>query len=193
VLVSATLLPPLSSLNMKTINPKLNQLERAIDQTLTSHREQLQRQAEQINSLTQLLNTRQTLSLDEHCTSAMHRLTELLDRHQQANQQVYHVLTSLTETKDTQNLTLDCHGEIATCLKLELGELAQRLGIDRPSKLSTAANNTGAWSKLMAAYPDPDGYQWQLPAGKRGFYHQTHLQAIGTKTISLTPDAAAEN
>jgi hypothetical protein len=60
------------------------------------------------------------------------------------------------------------------------------LGIDR-IKLSSASHAVKQWSKMITAHPDPDGYQWQFPSSKRGFglYHQTRLQIVGTKAVSL--------
>ena len=161
------------------------QLAQSVNQTLTNHQQQLQLEQEQIKCLTQLLNSCSSAGLDLHCVSAIARLTELLDRHQQSATQVYNVLNTLTQSKDAQYLTLDSQGEIATCLKLELVELATRLGIAASNNLLTAANNAQAWSKLMSTYPDPDGYQWQFPSSKRGFFHKTHLHAVGTKTVAL--------
>jgi DNA-binding SARP family transcriptional activator len=173
-----------------TIVQEFDRLAQSVNASLTTHRQQLQREQEQIKCLTQLLNSCLDSSLDDHCISAINRLIELLDRHQQSATQVYDVLNTLTQAKDVRDLTIDSQGEIATCLKVELGELAQRLGIDRLTKLSTAAHNAADWSKLMAAYPDPDGYQWQLPPSKRGFYHKTHLQVVGTKTVKLVPGSS---
>lgn len=174
---------------MTTISQELDRLEQSIQKTLCSHQELLQLQQQQLECLTQLLNSRRAASLDAHCVSAIDRLTELLDRHQQANYQVYSVLSALKQAKDASALTIDPQGEIATYLKLTLGELTQRLKIDPPTKLSTAAYNASAWSNLMAKSPDPEGYQWQFPALKRGFgfYHQTHLQVTGTKAVELLP------
>jgi uncharacterized coiled-coil protein SlyX len=172
-------------ITMTTLNQEFDLLAQSVNQTLTAHHQQLQIQQEQIKSLTQLLNSCRNSSVDSHCISAIDRLIEMLDRHQQSASQVYSVLNALTQAKDARNLTIDTQGEIATYLKLELGELAQRLGIDRLTKLSTAANSATAWSKLMAEYADPDDYQWQFPSFKRGFYHKTHQQVIGTKTIKL--------
>jgi uncharacterized protein YbcC (UPF0753/DUF2309 family) len=168
-----------------TINQEFDRLAQSVNQTLTAQHQQLQVQQEQMKSLTQLLTASANSSLDQHCISAIERLTELLDRHQQTNTQVYNVLSTLTQSKDAQNLTIDNKGEIATYLTLELGELAQRLGIDKFNKLSAATHHITDWSKLMNAYPDPDAYQWQMPKSKRGFYHNTRLQVIGTKTVNL--------
>jgi hypothetical protein len=173
---------------MTTISPELNQLEIRMNQALTSHRERIQLQQEQIQSLTQLLNTRRQANLDTHCTVAIERLVELLDRHEQSNRQVYNLITSIKEAKNIQNLTLDGAGEIVSYLNLELDELAQRLGITKPIKLLTAAHNKVAWLKLMITYPDPDGYQWQFPGLKRGLYHNKKIQAIGIKAVNLSPD-----
>ena len=161
------------------------QLAQSVHQTLANHQQQLQLEQDQIKCLTQLLNSCSNSGLDLHCVSAIARLTELLDRHQQSATQVYNVLNTLTQSKDAQYLTLDSQGEIATCLKLELVELATRLGIAASNNLLTAANKAQAWSKLMSTYPDPDGYQWQFPSSKRGFFHKTHLHAVGTKTVTL--------
>ncbi len=178
---------------MTTINQELDRLEQSIKQTLSSHQELLQLQQKQVECLTQLLNSRRDAALDSHCTSAIARLTELLDRQQQANYQVYNVLNALKQAKDTQALTLDARGEIATCLKLELGELAQRLKIDQPTKLYAAANSPVSWAKLMRAHVDAEGYQWQFPATKHrlGFYHKTKLQAIGTKAVTIVSGNSA--
>ena len=172
---------------MTTIGKELNQLERAINQTLANHSEHLARQQEQIKCLTQHLNSRQNGSMDTYCLTAMNQLIELLDTSQQSNDRVHSVLKSLTQAKDAVNLTIDNQGEVAMCLKLKLAELAQRLGINSLTKLSAATNNLTAWSKLMATYPDPDGYQWQLPGFKRGFYHKAQLQVTGTKAVKLAP------
>jgi hypothetical protein len=172
---------------MTTISQELDRLEQSISHTLSSHQELLQLQQKQVECLTQLLNSRRDAALDSHCTSAIERLTTLLDRHQQANYQVYNVLSALKQAKDAQSLTLNDRGEIATCLKLELGELAKRLKIDQPNKLLAAANSPVSWAKLMQAHIDAEGYQWQFPAAKNrlGFYHKTKLQAIGTKAVTL--------
>ncbi len=174
---------------MTTISPELNQLERAISQTLASHSEHLDRQQKQIECLTQLLNLSNNGNLDAHCLSAMNRLIELLDSHQQSQDRVHSVLKSLTQAKDAPNLTIDRQGKIATCLRVELAELAQRLGIDA-LKLSAAIKNSTTWSNLMTKYPDPDGYEWQLPNSKWGFYHKTHLLVTGTKAVKLEPGSS---
>ena len=173
-----------------TINQEFDRLAQSVNQTLTTHQQQIQLEREQIKCLTQLLSSCVNFSLDEHCLSAIKRLTELLEQQQQSSTQVFNILTTLTQAKDTQHLTIDQRGEIATCLKLELGELAQRLKIDKFTKLSTATHNPTTWSKLMIAHPDPDGYQWQFPSSKRGFYHNTHLQVIGTKTVKLVTNSS---
>ena len=173
-----------------TINQEFDRLAQSVNQTLTTHQQQIQLEREQIKCLTQLLSSCVNFSLDEHCLSAIKRLTELLEQQQQSSTQVFNILTTLTQAKDTQHLTIDQRGEIATCLKLELGELAQRLKIDKFTKLSTATHNLTTWSKLMIAHPDPDGYQWQFPSSKRGFYHNTHLQVIGTKTVKLVTNSS---
>jgi hypothetical protein len=175
---------------MTTISQELDRLEHSIEQTLSSHHELLKLQQQQVECLTQLLNAGHNSSLDEHCLSAINRLTELLDRTQQANYQVYNVLSTLKQAKDARDLTIDPQGEVATCLKLELGALAQRLKIEPPTKLSTATNTTISWSKLMNAHPDPAGYQWHYPGVKRGLYHKTHLQVTGTKTVQLAPNTS---
>ncbi len=168
-----------------TIDREFDRLAQSVNQTLTTHQQQLQLEREQIKCLTQLLSSCVNFSLDEHCLSSIKRLTELLEQQQQASTQVFNILTTLTQAKDAQDLTIDSKGEIATYLTLELGELAQRLGIDKFNKLSAATHHVTDWSKLMSAHPDPDGYQWQLPKSKRGFYHNTRLQVIGTKTVNL--------
>ena len=173
-----------------TINQEFDRLAQSVNQTLTTHQQQIQLEREQIKCLTQLLSSCVNFSLDEHCLSAIKRLTELLEQQQQSSTQVFNILTTLTQAKDTQHLTIDQRGEIATCLKLELGELAQRLKIDKFTRLSTATHNLTTWSKLMIAHPDPDGYQWQFPSSKRGFYHNTHLQVTGTKTVKLVTNSS---
>jgi hypothetical protein len=178
---------------MTTRNPELDlqqeqlcqRLVQSVNQTLTTHQQQLQLEREQIKCLTQLLSSCANFSVDEHCLGAVKRLTELLDRHQNSADRVYDVLNTLTQAKDAQALTLDSQGEIATSTKLELGELARRLGIARLSKLSSATHHQIEWSKLMSAHPDPDGYQWQFPGFKRGFFHQTKLEIVGTKTVNI--------
>lgn len=160
-------------------------LKHSIEQTLSSHQELLKLQQKQVECLTQLLTACRNSSLDNHCSSAIDRLTELLDRHQQDHHQVYNVLSTLQQAKDANNLTIDAQGKVVTYLKLELDEVAQRLKIEPPTKLSKAANHFTDWSKLMTAHPDPDGYQWQCPNVKRGFFHKTHLQVTGTKTVEL--------
>ena len=177
-----TTLNPASDLQQEQLCQRLVQ---SVNQTLTTHQQQLQLEREQIKCLTQLLSSCENFSVDEHCLSAVKRLTELLDRHQQAADRVYDVLTTLTQAKDAQALTLDDRGQLATSMKLQLGELAKRLGIARLSKLSAATHHQSEWSKLMAAHRDPDGYQWQYPVFKRGFFHQTRLQVVGTKTVNL--------
>lgn len=175
---------------MATINQEFDQLAQSVNQTLNTHQQQLQLQQQQVKSLTQLLNACRNTSLDSHCLSAIERLTQLLERQEQTTTQVYNILNTLTQARDAQDLTIDSHGEMATCLKLELGALAQRLGIDRLTKLSQASHSLTDWSKLMAAHPDADGYQWQFPGFKRGFYHKHNLQIVGTKTVKLTPSSS---
>jgi hypothetical protein len=174
---------------MTTLNQEFDRLAQSVNQTLSIHHQQLQLQQEQIKSLTQLLHScRNSSNLDAHCLSAIERLTTLLDRHQQENERIFGVLNStLAQAKDAQNLIVNPSGELATTLKLELAELAQRLGIDR-LRLSSASHTVKQWSKMMTAHPDPDGYQWQFPSHKRGlgFYHQARLQIAGTKTVSLS-------
>jgi uncharacterized coiled-coil protein SlyX len=177
-----TTLIPASDLQQEQL---CQRLIHSVNQTLTTHQQQLQLEREQIKCLTQLLSSCENFSVDEHCLGAVKRLTELLDRHRQAADRVYDVLNTLTQSKDAQALTLDAQGEIATSMKLELAELSRRLGIPHIAKLSSAAHNLNEWSKLMKAYPDPDGYQWQFPGFKRGFFHQKHLQIVGTKTVNL--------
>lgn len=180
---------PLRNKNtMSTIAQELNQLERAINQNLTSHREQLTRQQDQMSGLTQLLNARKDDHLDPHCISAINRLIELLNTNQQSTSQVQNILNSLTQAKDAKNLTVNDNGDLVTSMELEVGELAKRLKIDSPTQISTAANSSTTWAKLMNAHPDPDGYQWQRPVTKRfklRLYHQTHLQITGTKAVKL--------
>jgi hypothetical protein len=175
---------------MTTISQELDRLEQSIQQSLSSHHELLKLQQQQSESLIQLLHARRDASLDQHCLSSIDRLTALLDRHQQANYQVYSVLTALKQAKDARDLMIDPQGEVATYLKLELGELATRLKIEPATKLSNAANYTATWSKLMAAHPDPDGYQWQYPNVKRGFFHKTHMQVTGTKAAQIAPSTS---
>ena len=170
---------------MTTLNQEFERLAQSVNQTLIAHQHQLEIEQTQIQCLTQLLNSCSNSGLDTHCVSAIDRLTDLLDRHQQSATQVYNVLNTLTQSKDAQYLTIDSQGEIATYLKLEPAELASRLGIAFSRSLLTAANHAHAWSKLMQAHPDPDGYQWQFPITKRGFFHKTHLHVIGTKTVKL--------
>ena len=172
-----------------TINQEFDRLAQSVNQTLTTHQQQIQLEREQIKCLTQLLSSCVNFSLDEHCLSAIKRLTDLLEQQQQSSTQVFNILTTLTQAKDAQNLTINQRGEIATYLKLELGELAQRLKIDKFTRLSTATHNLATWSNLMITHPDPDGYQWQFPSSKRGFYHKTRLQVIGTKTVDLVANA----
>jgi hypothetical protein len=168
-----------------TIDREFDRLAKSVNQTLTTHQQELELEREQIKCLTQLLSSCANFSPDEHCLKAIHRLTELLERHQQSATQVVTVLNTLTQAKDARSLTIDSQGEIATCLKLELGELAQRLKIDKFTQLSKAAHHLTDWARLMTAYPDPDGYQWQFPLTKPGFYHNARLQIVGTKTVSL--------
>jgi uncharacterized protein YbcC (UPF0753/DUF2309 family) len=173
-----------------TINQEFDRLTQSVNQTLTTHQQQLQLEREQIKCLTQLLSSCVNFSLDEHCLSAIDRLTKLLEQQQQSSTQVFNILTTLTQAKDAQHLTIDNQGEIATYLTLELGELAQRLGIVKFNKLSAATHHVTDWSKLMSTYADPDGYQWQMPKSKRGFYHNTRLQVIGTKTVNFVANAS---
>ncbi len=175
---------------MTTINQEFDLLAQAVNQTLNTHHQQLQLEQAQIKCLTQILNSCSNSGLDEHCVTEIDRLTELLDRHQDSATQVQSMLNTLRQSKDAQYLTIDSQGEIATYLKLELGELAQRLGIDSPNILLTAANHVNAWSKLMISHPDADGYQWQFPSFKRGFYHKTHQEVIGTKTVKLVANSS---
>ncbi len=178
---------------MTTLNPALDlpqeqlcqQITRSVDRTLTEHQHHLQLEREQINCLMQLLNSRKDLSLDTHCLGAIERLTTSLDRHQQAADRVYDAIAMLAQAKDAKLLTIDDRGEIATSVKLELSQLAQRLGIAQINKFSAATHSVTDWSKLMRLHPDPEGYQWQFPGFKRGFYHKTNLQIVGTKPVDL--------
>jgi hypothetical protein len=183
-------LPPRSRFMTTTIDREFDRLSQSVNQTLTTHQQQLQLEREQIKCLTQLLSSCVNFSLDEHCLSAIKRLTELLERHQQSATQVCDVLNTLTQAKDARNLTIDSQGEMATTLTLELNELAQRLGIDPPTKLSKAAHSQSAWSKLMNSHADPDSYQWQAPHFKRGFHHNPHLKIVGTKPVKLAPGSS---
>jgi hypothetical protein len=188
--------PPIQ-LTMTTTTQELNQLEITIKQALVSHRERIQVQQEQIQSLTQLLNTRRNSNLDTHCMGAMNRLVELLDRQEQSNGQVYNILTSLKDAKSLQNVTVDGKGEMVTYLNLELNELAQRLGVPKAAKLLTAAHNKVDWLKLMSTYADPDGYKWQFPTTKSkrgfGFYHNNSLHSIGIKAIDMSAGKSTLN
>jgi DNA-binding SARP family transcriptional activator len=168
-----------------TIDREFDRLSQSVNQTLTTHQQQLQLEREQIKCLTQLLSSCVNFSLDEHCLSAIKRLTELLERHQQSATKVCDVLNTLTQAKDARNLTIDSQGEMATTLTIELAELAQRLGINPPTKLSKAAHSENAWSRLMNTHLDPEGYQWQAPNFKRGFHHNPKLKVIGTKAVKL--------
>ncbi|WP_310484833.1 hypothetical protein [Chamaesiphon sp. VAR_48_metabat_403] len=178
---------------MTTLNPALDlpqeqlcqKITRSVDRALTEHQQQLQIEREQINCLMQLLNSRKNLSLDAHCLGAIERLTTSLDRHQQSTDRVSDAIEMLAQAKDAKLLTVDDRGEIATAVKLELSQLAQRLGIERITKLSAATHNVTEWSKLMQLHPDPEGYQWQFPRSKRGFYHKTNLRIVGTKPVDL--------
>jgi hypothetical protein len=173
---------------MTTLNQEFDRLAQSVNQTLSIHQQQLQLQQAQIKSLTQLLHScRNSSNLDAHCLSAIERLTALLDRHHQENERICGLLDStLMQAKDARDLTIDASGELATTIGLELTALAERLGIDR-LKLSAASHTIAKWSKMMAAHPDPDGYQWQFPVSKRGFglYHQTRQQIFGTKAVSV--------
>jgi hypothetical protein len=173
------------------IDREFDRLTQSVSQTLVIHQQQLELEREQIKCLTQLLSSCVNFRPDENCLMAIKRLTELLESHQQSATQVVDVLQTLTQAKDTLSLTIDSRGEIATCLKLELGELAQRLKIDKFTQLSTAAHHLTDWARLMTAHPDPDGYQWQFPLSKPGFYHNARLQIIGTKTVSLESGSAS--
>lgn len=171
---------------MTTITDReFDRLAQSVNQTLTTHHRQLELEREQIKCLTQLLSSCTNFQPDPECLTAIKRLTELLDRHQQSATQVVNVLNTLTQAKDARSLTIDSQGEIATWIKLGLGELAQRLQIAEFMTLSAAAHHAPDWVKLMAKHPDPDGYQWQFPLAKRGFYHNPRLQIIGTKTVDL--------
>ncbi len=183
-------LPPRARFMTTTIDREFDRLSQSVNQTLTTHQQQLQLEREQIKCLTQLLSSCVNFSLDEHCLSAIKRLTELLDRHQQSATQVCDVLNTLTQAKDARNLTIDSQGEVATTLTLELAELAQRLGINLSTRLSKAAHNRADWLKLMNSHPDPDGYQWQAPSLKRGFHHNPHLKIVGTKPVKLAPGSS---
>ena len=178
---------------MSTIAQELNQLEQAINQNLTSHREQLTRQQAQILALTQLLNSRGSNPLDAHCVSAIDRLIELFSKNQQSTDRVQQTLTSLIQAKDAPNLTLDKDNNLVTSMDLEVSELAQRLGLDSVSKLSAAARSSTMWAKLMNDYPDPDNYRWERPTIDRfklGFYHLTQLKVTGTKPVKLVSGSA---
>jgi uncharacterized protein YbcC (UPF0753/DUF2309 family) len=185
---------------MTTITPAVDsaqdqirhQISQSVNQALIKHQQELQLEREQIKCLTQLLSSCINFSPDEHCVVAIKRLTELLDRHQQASDRVCDVLNTLTQAKDAQDLTVNDQGEIVKRLELGLSELAQRLKIDHEHKLSAAIRNPLTWTKLMAAYADSDGYQWQFPHSKRGFYRRSNLVIVGTKKIPIevAPSAA---
>jgi hypothetical protein len=170
---------------MTTITQEFDRLAQSVNETLTNHSRQLQLQQQQIESLTQLLNSCRDKNLDTHCLSAIDRLTTLLDSQSQSIDRIDEVLNTLTQAKDAQSLTIDDRGELATSMQLELSQLAQRLKLDRVNSLSKAAHSITTWSKLMSSHPDPDGYQWQFPGFKRGFYHKNNLQIIGTKATKL--------
>lgn len=176
-----TTLTPASDLPQEQI---YQQITRAVNQTLTEHQQQLQLEREQIKCLMQLLNSRTNLSLDAHCLGAIERLTTSLDRHQQATDRVCDAIETLAQAKDAKLLTVDDRGQIAASVKLELSQLAQRLGIVL-NKLSAATHNVSEWSKLMQKHPDTQGYQWQFPRSKRGFYHKANLLIVGTKPVDL--------
>jgi hypothetical protein len=177
---------------MTTITDReFDRLAQSVNQTLTTHQQQIELEREQIKCLTQLLSSCVNFHPDPECLTAIKRLTELLDRHQQSATQVANVLNTLTQAKDARNLTIDSQGEIATCLKLTLGELAQRLKIAKFTTLSDAVHHAPDWQKLMLAHPDPEGYQWQFPRAKRGFYHNTRLEIVGTKTVNLAPTSSS--
>jgi hypothetical protein len=169
-----------------------HQLSQSVNQALIKHQQELQLEREQIKCLTQLLSSCINFSPDEHCVVAINRLTELLDRHQQASDRVCNVLNTLTQAKDAQGLTVNDQGEVVTCIRLGLSELAQRLKIDQDHKLSAAIRNPLTWSKLINAHPDPDGYQWQFPRSKRGFYRRSNLVIVGNKKVAIeaAPSAA---
>jgi hypothetical protein len=170
---------------MTTIHQEFDRLAQSVNQTLTTHQQELQLEREQIKCLTQLLSSAANFNLDQNCISAIQRLSELLDRHHQATDRVYNVLNTLTQAKDAKDLTIDSQGEMATSLKLDLSALAQRLKIDPHMKLLKAIRNPTEWSNLMKAHPDPDLYQWQFPGFKGVFHDKTHLQILGTKTVKL--------
>lgn len=173
------------------IDREFDRLAQSVNQTLTTHQHQIELEREQIKCLTQLLSSCVNFHPDPECLTAIKRLTELLDRHQQSATQVANVLNTLTQAKDARNLTINSQGEIATCLKLTLGELSQRLKIAKFTTLSDAVHHAPDWQKLMLAHPDPEGYQWQFPRAKRGFYHNTRLEIIGTKTVNLAPTSSS--
>jgi hypothetical protein len=170
---------------MTTITQEFDRLAQSVNEMLTNHHQQLQLQKQEITSLTQLLNSCRHNSLDSHCLSSIERLTTLLDFQTQSIDRIDEVLNTLTQAKDAQSLTIDERGELATSMKLDLTQLAQRLKIDRVNLLSKATHSSTNWSKLMTSHPDPDGYQWKFPGLKRGFYHQTNLQIVGTKATKL--------
>jgi hypothetical protein len=170
---------------MTIIDREFDRLAQSVNQTLTAHQQQIKNQQDQIKSLTQLLVSCRNNTVEPHSLNAIDRLTELLDLHQQGNERVCNILNTLTQAKDAPVLTIDSQGAMATSIKLELAQLAQRLGIESVTKLSKAAHRISEWSKLMSAHPDTEGYQWQFPSFKRGFYHNTRLQIVGTKTVDL--------
>ncbi len=184
---------------MTTTAPERNQLEITISQALASHKERIQLEQVQIQSLTQLLKTRQNSNLDNHCNSAIDRLIQLLDVHEKSNGQVYNTLAAFKDAKNIQNLTIN-KGELAIYLNVELEELARRLGIaggndpkKGAAKLLTAAHSKLAWAKLMATHPDPDGYQWQYPSFKFGLYHQHKRKVTGIKMTAPLRDGSTLN
>lgn len=179
---------------MTTTIPNRDPLERSIVQSLSHHRDILTSQQQRIESLATALAARQNGSVDAEDLNAMVRLIDVIERQHQVNDRVYDVLTSLTQAKEAQPLTV-ANDKLVNYRQLGLSELAQRLKIEPATRLAAATNHLNAWSKLMAAHPDPEGYRWEFPKSKRGltFYHRTKVQVFGTKIADVVANQNTSN
>jgi hypothetical protein len=160
---------------MNATTDKSTELKTIIEAIVSSHQEQILKQQEQIEQLNQLLDLQR-----EYHTNLRNAI--------ELPKYTHRVNLNLTASDIS-----DRRGEVGTYYKLELSQLASRLGIVPDTKLSAATKNKAAWLKLMEQYIDPDGYQWQYPGLRVGFYHQPDLEIIGTKAIDCDFDVVSLN
>ncbi len=179
---------------MTTLVSNREQIERSIVQSLSHHRDILTSQQQRVESLAKSLAASQDGSVAAEDLNAMVRLIDAIEHQHQVNDRIYDVLTSLTQAKEAQPLTV-ANDKLVNYLQLGLSELAQRLKIEPVTRLAAATNHLKSWSRLMAAHPDPEGYQWEFPKSKRGlgFYHRTKVQVFGTKIADVVANQNTSN